>query len=448
MAASLINYLYNRFYLGGVAHYKQYVKLSKSSKEEYDKRLKHNLSKLLSHALNNVPYYSEILSDTKLSKNDKVIIENFEQFESIPVLTKDTIRNQVDRLYSQDYLSRNFYTNTSGGSTGEPLKVIQDKNFAQSAAGLFTFIKQVRTNNPYSDTVLLWGATRDFYGAKNTWKGHLADILNNTKKFNSAKLTREDILTFINHINRKKPSLIIAYVNSIYEVARFVEANNVFVTSQKAIHTGAGQLFDFMRETIERVFQCKVYNHYGGREMGAMATECNQFDGLHVLGDTVYLEVVDESGNPLPPGEEGDILVTTLTNYSMPLIRYKVEDKGIMKPYESCPCGIIYPKLARITGRTSNNFKLENGGMVSGEYLTLTFNHVKGIINFQIRQKAYNKLAIYLIVDHKYDKENTQSMVLNKMQKLFGENLVIDFSYVKDIPTTSTGKHLFTICEI
>ena len=132
----------------------------------------------------------------------------------------------------------------------------------------------------------------------------------------------------------------------------------------------------------------------------------------------------------------------------MPLIRYKVGDRGIWAEDKACKCGMTSRKIARITGRTSNNFPLSNGGYVSGEYLTLTFNHVPGIVNFQIRQKSISEITIFLITNEAYNRTNTEHDISTKMYKLFGTDLNLKFEYVEEIPTTKTGKHLFTVSEI
>ncbi len=87
-----------------------------------------------------------------------------------------------------------------------------------------------------------------------------------------------------------------------------------------------------MREKIQQVFQCRVYDRYGSREFGDMVCENPNMDGLWVAPWGCYLEVVDTHGQRLPDGVEGEILVTSLTNHAMPLIRYKIGDRGVLTP--------------------------------------------------------------------------------------------------------------------
>lgn len=446
---NLLNYLYHSYYLKGRTAYLNYKKLAFSSSEDFQRRRLEKLNSLLNYSNENVEYYRNVFSQIELpKKNGKIILSHIEDIQLLPVLNKEIIRNEQDRMFSKEHKVRNATINTSGGSTGEPIKVLQDRYYERDSAGLFAFVKYMRTRNPYGKSVLLWGATRDLYGKENNIKGKLADLLNNTKTFNSAKLTPKAISDFISHINKTKPQLIIAYVQSIYEVASFIEDNQLEVTKGIPIHTGAGQLFPFMRKKIERAFSTQVFNHYGGREFGAVATECSEHNGLHILGDTQYVEIVNENFEWMNYGEQGEILVTNFTNLSMPLIRYKVGDLSVFSKQAACSCGVVYPKIENIKGRTSNNFKLPDGGFVSGEYLTLTFNHLEGVKNFQIVQKTIDKIEIYLITTGGYDRNRIEEIVLKKMKKLFNENLQCSFFYVEEIPKTKTGKHLFTLSKI
>lgn len=440
-----VNYIFHRFKKRDTQLFKKILADSKMPVEKQREAQLERLNKLLVHAYQKVPYYKGAFSDKVF--NIKEPLKKIDDLSSFPILTKEDIRKAGKEMYSLNHEGRGTYSNTSGGSSGAPIKVIQDLFYAQEASAMFLFVKTMRSVNPYSSTVVLWGAARDLYGGKNTFKGYILDFVTNTKSFNAAKMTNNDIEAFISYVNHKKPSLILAYAQSIYQVALYAHEQKVKVIPQNAIHSGAGQMFPFMREIVESVFQCKVFDHYGGREFGALASECKEGKGLHVLGYNRIVEILDSDGKPCKAGEEGEIVATVLDNFSMPLIRYKVGDRGIWSNQQECSCGNNYPKVARITGRTSNNFPLKDGGVVSGEYLTLTYNNIPGVINFQLRQKNFEEIVISLITDRNYEPK-TEQIIRTNMEKLFGENLQLYFNYVDDISTTPTGKHLFTISDI
>src|SRR5690606_30639221 len=119
-------------------------------------------------------------------------------------------------------------------------------------------------------------------------------------------------------------------------------------------------LLDRERELIERVMGCKVTNRYGCEEVGLIASECEEHRGLHINVDDVFLEVVDDEGRPVKPGIPGKILVTDLANYGMPLIRYRIEDVGILSDRQ-CPCGRGLPLMHSIMGRVADFLKRADG---------------------------------------------------------------------------------------
>ena len=405
----------------------------------FKKRQLQSISDTLNYAYVNVPYYNKLFSNLSILKNEKIVISPLKDIEEIPILTKDIINKEGANMYNKNYENMDSYFNPTAGSTGVPLKFLQNKSFAANTCGVFALIKYIRTNNPYVNSLVLWGATRDVFDGKKSLKGKVIDLLNNSCTFNTALLTPRLIAEIINKINKRQPALIIAYVDSIYKLAQYAEKNNIKINQPGAIHTSAGQLHSFMRKKIESVFNCPVFDHYGSRENGSIATECSTHNGLHILADTNYVEVVNSNSMSILE-QEGNILISTLHNKSMPLIRYKIEDRGIMARYQSCACGIVYPKLKSVTGRITDSFKLKSGGIVSGEYLTLTFNLVLGIEQFQIKQVSLNRIIISIVANSKYDK-SVEKTILEKMKRLFGADVSITFAYVNEISLTTTGKH-------
>src|SRR5436305_5484158 len=149
---------------------------------------------------------------------------------------------------------------------------------------------------------------------------------------NAFAMSPESMRRFIDVLNCKHPRLIVAYAQAIYELARFAEREKLSVAPQRAVLTSAGTLYPFMREKISHVFGCEVYNLYGSREVSDMAWELPGLKGLWAPPWANFIEIVDEKGVPVPAGTEGNIAVTCLTNYAMPLIRYWIGDRGALLP--------------------------------------------------------------------------------------------------------------------
>ncbi len=405
------------------------------------------LNRILNHAYQNVPYYYDLFKKTGLVWNNKVELTELKQLNQIPILTKDDIRKAAETMYSSDHQKRKSYLNTSGGSTGMPVYFLQDKFYYEKSVANFLLVKSWRGIEYYDSFVNLWGAERDTFKGKKPIDMYLRDFIRNRIILNTAKMDNDTMRKYIYLLNKHQPRLIIAYVQSIYELAKFATQNNIMVKKQNAIHTGAGTLFDYMRDEIENVFQCDVYNHYGSREVSSIASECKAHDGLHILMDHLIVETIDQDGKPCSPGEEGEIVVTTLNNYSMPLIRYQIEDYGILQGEGKCNCRCNYSKIKKVIGRSGDSFITKRNEKISAEFLTLTFNFLDGVKQFQIIQKELDYVLIRIVKDDNFD-EKSLSKVNEKMTLLMGHDCKIKFEFPLSIPATPTGKFRYTICEI
>ena len=357
------------------------------------------LNDLLSYANRHVPYYHELFRSLGLvqKREEDVALKNLEEIKIIPTLDKVTIHREGEDLHSNLASQRAAYTNTSGGSTGEKAVFLQDRVFGEKTSANFMFARNLMGIRAWAkQNVLLWAAVRDI-GLPTIPSGKMATIFKDSIVLNSCKMQPEEMRRIIETIEVKQPHFIRGYAQSLFELAKFSQRENNRIPPQKAVISTATTLSADMREVIEKVFGCKVFDYYGSREVGPVATECSAHDGLHVLEDNNILELLDETGRNSKPGEVGDIVLTNLNNYSMPLIRFKVGDAAYVHPCpDTCPCGCHYRKIGQLVGRTSDVFRLSNGDIVDGTYLTTVLNSVDSIERFQIFQQTYDHLELVI----------------------------------------------------
>jgi phenylacetate-CoA ligase len=393
-----------------------------------------------------VPYYAEIM---------KKVGDDFEHDPAsyllrLPILTKGLIRTHIEQLKSQDLGQRKWYFNTSGGSTGEPVKLIQDRDYGDRSNALQEFYSSWAGAGLGDSIMYIWGSERDILegslGAE-LKKLIIKSLLRKTY-LNAFRMTPEKMNEFINILNTRRPKLIIAYVDSIFELARFAEREKIAIRPQSAIITSAGTLTPFMREKIEGVFQCKVFNRYGSREVSDIAGECDAHRGLHVFPWGCYVEVVDEAGNRLPAGTEGNIVVTCLSNFAMPLIRYQIGDRGVLSADSSCPCGREGQILERILGRNDDIFETKDGTQIEGGYFGLLLYSRPWVWKCQVIQKDYSSI-LFKIKQSEYGYEPEElSDIIYKTRVIMGEDCQVDFEFVDDIPTSPSGKYRYILSEI
>jgi len=223
------------------------------------------------------------------------------------------------------------------------------------------------------DTLInLWGSERDILEGKKGLKSIVKENLMNTYLLNSFNMSEDNMRKYVKFINKKKPKVINTYVQSIYEFARFIKNNNLKVFSPKGIITSAGTLYPKMKELIESVFKTKVYNRYGSRESNAIACSCEKDEGLHLNVLHNYIEILNNKFEPCKAGEVGNVYVTTLSNYVMPLIRYNIGDLAVPAENEQCSCGRGLPLIKKVVGRSSSMIRTEKG-IFDGTALTTCF---------------------------------------------------------------------------
>jgi phenylacetate-CoA ligase len=279
------------------------------------------------------------------------------------------------------------------------------------------------------------------------YKNKVTDFLVRRRWLNAFRMGANDMAEFILRINEFRPDFILAYAEAIYQFTRFIEDQNIRVRSPKCIITSAGVLYPFMREKIQAVFRCPVYNYYGSREVGAIACECEEQNGLHVSDLTHYLEILKPDGTPALEGEVGDIVISLMTNRAMPLMRYRIGDVGAIRR-DVCPCGRSMVRLIYLAGRSSDMFIRKDGGAVHGEYFTHLLYDIPAVRKFQVVQESLDEIVFRVISRGVSIPLEREAEIRQKVELVLGGPLQVRFEYVNDLPATNSGKYRYTVSRV
>ncbi|WP_290818749.1 phenylacetate--CoA ligase family protein [Halovivax sp.] len=419
-------------------------RLWRADRETVERYRRERLTRLLRHAHETVPYYENVLADAGVVVDGDVHLENVAE---VPPLTKATIREEGERLHSTDP-GPEPYTNTSGGTTGEPVELRQDERYWQWNVANKLFYQELAGKSLGEREIKLWGSERDVESASASLKSRAINFLYNRRVLNSYRMGEAEMAAHVEAIDAFRPRTIWAYVESIHQLALFVDREGLDVHSPAGVLTTAGTLQEPVRETIERAFETRVHNQYGSREVGDVACECAAQDGLHVFPHTHHVEIVDDDGEPLPAGENGRILVTPLWNRTMPLVRYEIGDMGIASA-EPCRCGRPFPTLAHVTGRVTDHFRSIDGDLVYPGYLRKALYHRDWIEQFRIRQTRADRVAYEI---KRRDGRSPPASDLEEIEAatrdLLGEEVAVAFEYPDRIDESGSGKFRYTISEV
>jgi len=214
--------------------------------------------------------------------------------------------------------------------------------------------------------------------------------------------------------------------------------------------TSGGILYPEVRARIEKVFQASVFNRYGSREVGDIACNCKTSPELHLIPDIHYVEIVDENGKEVNRGEGGEIIITSLSNYTMPLIRYKIEDRGILSKKE-CSCGRGFPLLEKVEGRIRSIFRTKQGELIDCGVFVRLFYFRDNIKQFQVIQESLEQITINLVL-----KDKKQVKIVEKdfreisevIKIVMGNDTKVKYNIVNEIKHSPSGKYMYTFSKI
>ena len=223
----------------------------------------------------------------------------------------------------------------------------------------------------------------------------------------------------------------------------------------RGVIVSAGTLYPDTERLVGEAFGVPVTNRYGCIEAGDMACTCPA-GRIHVNPFTHFLEVLDERGNPVAEGT-GRVAVTLLTNYTMPLIRYDIQDMATVRREPSpCPCGREWQTLERVEGRTRTFFRCRDGSLLNPALIVRSMHHADRdeIIDcYQVVQEDFHRFTVRLTLLGGRDGEDAAVReLLGRMEPeirgALGFDASISFSIEKEILPLPSGKHLYALSRL
>jgi phenylacetate-CoA ligase len=391
------------------------------------------LKKLIWHSFKHVPFYKEEWN--RLGLNEKVLEHlTVSQINLLPFLEKESLRKfGTTKLLSEVKDKGQFYS--SSGSTGTPTQIYFSKSFHQKWSAIY----EVRVRNwagvNHTMSRGMIGGRRVVPDGDAQPPFYRYNFFEKQVYFSAYHLSEKTVDNYNQGLIKYKVEYLVGYANSIYFWADFVIKKKIDVPKMKAVLTSSEKLTPTMRKTIEKCFQCKVYDGYSGVEACGLISE-NQYGELLFSPDSGIMEVIKEDGTYAQPGESGELVFTGLLNFDQPLIRYKIGDRVTLSKNQVSKSGMHMPIIESIDGRVEDIVVGKDGRKMvrfHGLFVDLT-----GLITAQIIQHAIENIEIKLVVDKEFDKKN-EAVVKNRLFSQLG-NINVKISYVNDIPKTENGK--------
>lgn len=311
------------------------------------------LKKTVAHCMNS-PFYQQRFTAAKLKPED---IKTLEDLRRIPFTTKQDLRDTYPFGIASVPLRECVRLHSSSGTTGNPTVILHTRRDLEqwaNAVARCLWMVGARPEDVFQNTSgygMFTGGLGFQYGAETLGMLTVPAAAGNTKRQ----------IKFMTDFGTTVVHAIPSYATRIYEVMQQEGVDPRRDTKLKILAIGAEPHSDEQRKRIEEMLGVKAYNSFGMSEMcgPGVAFECQEQNGMHIWEDYYIVEIINpDTLEPVPDGEMGELVLTTLNREAMPLLRYRTRDLTRILPGE-CPCGRHHRRIDRMRGRSDDMIVLK-----------------------------------------------------------------------------------------
>ena len=355
---------------------------------------------------------------------------------ALPILRKEDVVAHMAEMLAAGHDPRTTPIGHTGGSTGKPLAFYYDEHKHELMRAGMMRSYMMAGWRPGQKILNFWGARQDTVAGGVFGGATVEDFVAAEKTVAAHHISADKLQAWTAFIRRYRPVLLQGYASILAALARHVlDARIVMPHSLIGVFSTAEVLNGWQRELMEEAFGCKVFNQYGSREIPNIACECRH-GRMHVFSDMVYLE--SQGGE-----NEGRLLVTSLTNRLMPMIRYENGDMGELLETH-CDCGSPFPLMAMGMCRSNDHIVVPDGRRIHPAYFNGLLYGLTQIAQYQFVQPAPGRLVLNLVCAVPLDDATVRRLHENICRDV-ASGLVFEIKYVPEIERSVSGKHRFVI---
>lgn len=372
------------------------------------------LNCLLRHCYESSPYYKMIIDKAGLTKPE---VLSMAEFRKLPTLSRFEYQNYFQFIkvikLPEGFIGKPSPIYTSG-TTGIPIKVLKtnaDDLWWQAFAMRDFEWTQMSPLKRVASIKLLAMSEHEMEASLKglstpTWfpfspfkssPAHAIDI----------RLDPKGQLNWLSAIN---PSYLVSLPSNLDALSNLVKEGSYQFSNLELIQVIGETLSEPVKDNIQNSFGVPVKNLYSSNECGYMASECPEGHGMHVLAENIIAEVLDDNNQPCKPGETGRLVVTSLTNFINPFIRYEIMDYVTVGD-GPCPCGRGLPLWKHIEGRLHPMLYLRGGKRKVSTGIMLGIRQIGGVYQFQVIQRSTENFILNVVQDREWTADKCSAMI-------------------------------------
>ena len=395
------------------------------------------LRKIVRHAYYHVPYYHFLFKKLGIRPDEIGCVADLSK---LPLVSKSEFKQDWDKFVSTDVQSAKCATFTTSGTTGTPLRILKDPMAVnvESAMIYYSFFEcGLHLTDRFLELTVVYPSIRERairHGPAGLMRGLYLLAINDPAE-NVARILEMNP-TVINTF----PTTLEYMIEEFRDELKRIRPRLVFTQGEK--------LTTRQRILVENCWNFTPNETYGSREFPRIAFECNEHQGLHVIDDWIILELLKD-GEKVGPKEQGETIVTSLYNYAMPFIRYRLGDLARWSR-DKCACGRSWPLLEEVEGRTMDYITLPSGKKILGN-LVGAYIKIPSVKRYQIiAQQSKANILIKLILNNdakEKDQESIRQRVIREVKLACLNEMTVDVKFVSAIPPLHSGKNPDLVLE-
>jgi phenylacetate-CoA ligase len=415
--------------IGDFLEFHRIMQIPKKDPDEIAAIQLRKLQTIVEHAYGQVPYYRSLFDSVGLKPAD---IRSVEDLKHVPVTTRDDLQQAgKENLLARNVNRSDCISAITSGSTGKPLTAWYSMADMKTYR-MIGFRALLSTGFRPWDRLALVGITRSQKVKLYQRLGIFRSI------FIQPLLPLSEQCELIRKMN---PTVLWFYPTALRALLHFTDGRLADLVRPRIMISGAEMLDDQLRMRVEKELGSKIYNFYGAIETGRIASECKVHEGLHINMDYIVLECLNNVGmsgatlsnaGPAKQGQPGVAVVTTLENFTMPLIRYRLGDLYTFLD-GSCSCGSNFQRISPPHGKDESLIRLPGGGVLIPQGAFTLLRQFRDLHQFRLIQESLDHIVL-LLVWLRPPQKGDLAKIRAQLNEFLGEPVQLDIQCVDEIP--------------
>lgn len=409
------------------------------SPEQWKRWQEERLAYVLHRAATRVPYYRQQWSERR-RRGDTA---SWELLENWPILEKEPLRAHPQAFVADDCNIRRMFHEHTSGTTGKPLDLWWSRETVRAWYALFEARwRRWYGVSRYDRWAILGGQlivpvsqTRPPFWV---WNAALHQLYMSSYHLSPATFSH-----YLDALRKHRIVYLLGYTSALYELACGALDLGRDDLTLRVVIANAEPVYPYQREAIEKAFHCPLRETYGMAEIVTAAGEC-EAGRLHLWPEVGWIEILAD-GSPVSPGNYGDIVATGLFNADMPLIRYRIGDRGALDiTTDACSCSRTLPVLAGIEGRSDDVLYAPDGRRIGR--LDPVFKAHLPIREAQIIQETLDRVRVRYVPADGFGAADARSIVERLQQRMGDVEVILEATDA--IPRGPNGKFRAVVCQL